>query len=623
MAAAGDVGVLQDEVERILRRLSLEETKEIAVHLQLDDAADLEAKRDVMRLIQEAFDAAADDDARNTLLRGLPIPETQRVNYERLLAPEQVDTHQNVDQIVPQHVGFMNNADDGVQTQDNLQQHAYQNAGGFHPLHGMRNPGAFPVLHQNAVNHAGALYAGIANAGGLYAGAANVGGLHAGATNAGALYAGGGLNAGAANAGGALNVGGANAGGFNMGVVAQNRLLYAQNAVAGGAAAAAAVNARPGGLMQNPRHVAIQNALNAGNQGQNAGAGVAAAQNVLNTGLRPRVPQNAGIRPPAANVAGAQNALNGGQPANLAGIPQFAGPNMQLPFPQYPQQRFVQMFPREFRMTGTICDDITKSMTYLDICRQVSDGRLKGYSDPEILSGMRRIMTTGAVKTIVDSHINKPLEEILLFLRSFLKTETPSELNNRLSQLVQQEGQLAIKFFMDAMEIRQLIVIGSQVEGTHSYDPNLVHSTFLHTIRTGLRDESVRSHMLPFLTESSQVDDNVLIRELHKAVAESEERRKKTEKPLEKKPSLKVNAVESSPELAALIKLVQDNQNQMKVMQEQMGELLKSNPAVRKFKKPGCEACAAANKADSCRHCWKCGDDGHKASETDKCPKSN
>ena len=173
------------------------------------------------------------------------------------------------------------------------------------------------------------------------------------------------------------------------------------------------------------------------------------------------------------------------------------------------------------------------------------------------------------------------------------------------------------------IEIRQLIVVGSQVEGTHSYDPNLVHSTFLHTIRTGLRDESVRSHMLPFLSESSNVDDNTLIRELHKAVAEAEERRKKTEKPAEKKSNVKVNAVESSPELVTLIKVVQDNQNQMKVLQEQMGELLKLNPAVKKFKKPGCEACAAANKADSCRHCWKCGDDGHKASETDKCPKSN
>ena len=616
-AAAGDVGDLQDEVERILRRLTLDETKVIAVHMQIEDVDGVDSQRDVLRMIQGAFDGAADDDARSALLRGLPVPEAQRPSYERLFEPQQMDgdggvPQQNVgDQVVPatnglglQQGNVVNNGGaldtgDDLQ-QNNLQQNPYQNLGGLHPLYGLRNPGGLPQMRQNvhAVNAVGMRNAGFANA---------------------------------------LNPGGVNAGGYDLGVVAQNRLLYGQNVVNGGAAAGA-VNARLDGLVQNPRNAAIQAVLNAGNQAQNAGGarprdlphvqngngGVPAAQNMLNAGPRPRnFPQNAGIRPPAPNVPGGQNAWNGGQPPNnLAGVPMF-DPNMQAQFLQYPQQRFVQMFPREFRMTGTICDDISKSMTYLDICRQVSDGRLKGYSDHEILSGMRRIMTTGAVKTYVDSLVGRPLEEVLLFLRSFLKTETRSELNNRLSQLVQQEGQLAIKFFMEAIEIRQLIVVGSQVEGTHSYDPNLVHSTFLHTIRTGLRDESVRSHMLPFLSESSNVDDNTLIRELHKAVAEAEERRKKTEKPVEKKTNVKVNAVESSPELVTLIKVVQDNQNQMKVLQEQMGELLKSNPAVKKFKKPGCEACAAANKADSCRHCWKCGDDGHKASETDKCPKSN
>ena len=168
-----------------------------------------------------------------------------------------------------------------------------------------------------------------------------------------------------------------------------------------------------------------------------------------------------------------------------------------------------------------------------------------------------------------------------------------------------------------------MIVVGSQVEGNVSYDPKLVHSTFLHTIRTGLRDESVRSHMLPFLSESTIIDDNTLIRELHKAVGEAEERRKKTEKSNEKAKPVKVNVVETSPELAAVMKLLQENQNQMKVMQEQVGELLAANPAVKKMKwkkKGSCSACTAAGKGDSCQHCWKCGDDGHKSPQCTKPP---
>ena len=37
MAAQVDVGVLQDEVERILRRLTLEERRAVAEHLNIGD----------------------------------------------------------------------------------------------------------------------------------------------------------------------------------------------------------------------------------------------------------------------------------------------------------------------------------------------------------------------------------------------------------------------------------------------------------------------------------------------------------------------------------------------------------------------------------------------------------
>ena len=480
---------LRDRVEDLLRTLSLEEITGVANHLQVA-VEDNETRRQIMRKVEAAFDAAEDDAAREVLLRHLPLPEEKREDYQRLLNPEENNEHGNNDraidggggdQVVPQGVG------DGANQ-------AGENGGGQNGNHPPQDP--------------------VQNGPG-----AGLGGM------------------------------------FGQQQQGQNL----NNPVPGGF----------GGMLQNGD-------------------------------VRAPVPNN---------VAGAgYNIWNGGQPQNAQNLQQ----------PQLLQQRAVQMFPREFRMNGTICDDINKSMSYLDICRQIADGRRKGYNDDEMMSGMRRIISTGAVKTYVDSQVDLPLEAVLSFLRSFLKTETPSELNNKLSQLVQQEGQPAIKFFMDAIEVRQLIIVSAQVEGNAFYDPRLVHATFLHTVRTGLRDESVRSHMLPSLSETNLFDDNSLIRELHKAVGESEERRKKTEKVTEKKQSVKVNAVETSPEFSALLKLVQDNQNQMTVLQKQMGEMLKANPAVRRFsKKSGCKACAAANKGDSCQHCFKCGEDGHKA---DKCP---
>ena len=57
-------------------------------------------------------------------------------------------------------------------------------------------------------------------------------------------------------------------------------------------------------------------------------------------------------------------------------------------------------------------------------------------------------------------------------------------------------------------------------------------------------------------------------------------------------------------------------------MQEQMKELLlKVTPNKKNdgWKKPGCQNCQDNNTVATCRHCWKCGEEGHKAQEKDKC----
>ena len=396
------------------------------------------------------------------------------------------------------------------------------------------------------------------------------------------------------------------------------------------------VGGQPQNVGGQPQNVGGQ-PQNVGGQPQNVGAAHGAQNRHVGGfnnlgGFPPNAAQNANIGGGPNNVYLGQNPNVGA--GNFHGVAQnqnlrFPAQNAPFLFPaNFPQQNFpqqqrlVQMFPREFRMNGSISDDISKSMKYLDICRQVADGQRKGYSEDEILSGLRRAISTGSVKTYIDSQANVPLEEILLFLRSFLKERTPAELHNDLSQLVQLEGQEAIKFFMDAIQIRQLIVVGSQVEGNVTYDPRLVNSTFLHTIRTGLRDETVRAHMLPLLSDTNPVDDNTLIRELHRAVGESEERKKKLlemqQQQKKATATAKVNVVESNSELAQVLKQLEENRNQMNVVQEQVKELIVANQKKQPWKRKGCQACTDNNKVNTCSHCWKCGEDGHKSQN---CPK--
>ena len=68
----------------------------------------------------------------------------------------------------------------------------------------------------------------------------------------------------------------------------------------------------------------------------------------------------------------------------------------------------------------------------------------------------------------------------------------------------------------------------------------------------------VRTHLLPFLEVTNMVDDNRLIQELHKVVAESVKRRKKIQsKTLGS--SAKGSVVESNPELSAVLKKLEEN----------------------------------------------------------------
>ena len=598
---------LQDEVERILRKLSLEDIKAVATHLQIGDLDAVDNARTVLRSVQDQFDNAANADARDLLLRGLPIPDAHNANYQRLLEP---------DQVVPNEANMNNNnnGEGGGQGQLNEiaplggvdlvgqvgqvgnppanQQFNFQQLGNNVrpnlPINVLQNG---PQQNNLQQNFGGILGGGLRPqiGGGLPQQHPWLGGVRPG--NSVGIHQNGVTNRGSVQPFGVQNY--ANYAGQQQ----------QQQNVNGGL-----FSVSNQGLQQNaqmPAHdvSGLNNGglLNGGNQG---------------------LQQNAQM--PARDAPGLNDAHHGAAFAQINNGGNIPAQNAQLHpaivFPQQnqPQQRLVQMFPREFRMTGSVSDDIEKSNEYLDICRQVADGRRKGYSDVEIMSGLRRIIAPGAVKTYVDSQMDLPLEDVLFFLRSFLKVRSPAELNNELSQLAQVEGQAAIKFFMDAIKLRQLLIVGSQLEGYVSYDPKLVHSTFLHTIRTGLRDEAVRTYMLPFLAETSQIDDNRLIQELHKAVAEAEERKTKTKKG--DKTAAKVNVVESSPELTAVMKKLEENENQMRAMQEQMKELLTANSKRQNSswkKNAGCQPCKDSNKASSCRHCWKCGHDGHKSQD---CP---
>lgn len=312
--------------------------------------------------------------------------------------------------------------------------------------------------------------------------------------------------------------------------------------------------------------------------------------------------ESTGDSPGSTNLAKADNASASVESAQSAPSSDLSN-LVQASFP---------LFQREFKILGTIHDgtSATKSIKYVDLCGQVAIGRKK-HKEEDIVFAIRRAVAAGtSLKTYIDSK-EMNLSSIMSFLRSYMKERSPTELFNKLSQL-SQDGEDASKFLLDALELRQMILVSSEAEGVIKYDPKLVQTIFLHTLSTGLKDDAIRNHMMPFLN-LEDVADEVLIRELNRACTEEEERRAK-----KRKQKVQVNEIRSNEQdnMALVMKPVLDT---LMMMQEEMKQMrkessLNNNNGRSGFSYKKCQNCITENK-QICKHCWKCCAEGHKSQD--------
>ena len=276
----------------------------------------------------------------------------------------------------------------------------------------------------------------------------------------------------------------------------------------------------------------------------------------------------------------------------------------------------TSMYRREFKISGSIGDGTPRELNYINLCSQINDGKKKGYHPDEIGSAVKRAITPGTgLRTYLDSQPSISLDSMLQFLRSYFREKSPTELFNELTSICQKTEEDASTFLLRALEIRQKVLVASQAEGMISYDTELVRSMFLHSVRTGIRQDSVRTHMQPFLDSSRKYGDEVLIREINVASSEETERTMKQRQIVDEKRKVKVAAaevpgevVDTLRELREELKSLRNEVSEMK--QERLKCKSSTSQKERSCKKSSCEACKKDGK-NQCSHCWKCGQDGH------------
>ena len=99
-----------------------------------------------------------------------------------------------------------------------------------------------------------------------------------------------------------------------------------------------------------------------------------------------------------------------------------------------------------------------------------------------------------------------------------LRRKSSSESYQELACAVQENTEGPLNF-MRAPKLREQVLMSSQEPGSKmQYDKQLVQNVFLHSLETGLIDNTIRLRCRPLL-QDQKLSDNNLINELNLAVA--------------------------------------------------------------------------------------------------------
>lgn len=216
------------------------------------------------------------------------------------------------------------------------------------------------------------------------------------------------------------------------------------------------------------------------------------------------------------------------------------------------------------------------------------------------------------------------LPQLRRILRAHYKERGALELYQELMAAVQSPRESSHDFLIRTMDLRQKVLFASQEDKTTlQYDAQLVRDTFFQALMTGF-EESVRVQMQPYLEATSTTDEELLER-LNIAMNRDQRRQqKRNTKVIQVKPVLtesKEPTGSCSKDHPKTDPAWKTEMDELKREMRQLKDMIKNNQvaAQARPRRPdsewGCSACRQEGLGRACRHCFKCGGDGHRARE--------
>lgn len=333
---------------------------------------------------------------------------------------------------------------------------------------------------------------------------------------------------------------------------------------------------------------------------------------------------------------------------NLPGEPTLQSAREGMVFP-----RELGYLPRrEFKVQGGQVGDQSSDITYNNVCKQIDDGIREGFSDLEIVRGVLKIIRPGIFKEMLMNKDDITLAELKGFLQTHLREKNSTELFQELMCTKQEESETPQQFLYRVMGLKQRILFTSKLADTDiKYSAATVQDVFLHTVYQGFghKHTDIRRELKPLLS-SSGVTDEMILRHVMKITSEENERmrrlgssRRQTvtnthsaqlEPDGAKRPSPKSEGAEPktnqtkpdplkdlTTKVEELTRLVLTMQKEKEQQPTNYGRQYNQNRTQSRRGKPyGCPSCVEQEKQD-CKHCFICGEEGHRAAGCLKRPK--
>ncbi|KAI2652606.1 hypothetical protein H4Q32_005853 [Labeo rohita] len=270
----------------------------------------------------------------------------------------------------------------------------------------------------------------------------------------------------------------------------------------------------------------------------------------------------------------------------------------------------------------------------------------------EIVRGVLRIMKPGIFKEMLINKDDMTVTELKGFLQTHLREKNSTELFQELMCTKQDENETPQQFLYRVIGLKQRILLTSRLADTNiKYSTATVQDVFLHTVYQGFghKHTDIRRELKPLLTNSG-VTDEMILRHVMKITSEENERMKRLgssrrqtvtnahsaqlESDVEKTLSTKSESVESkskqtkpdplrelTTKVEELTRLVETMQKQNQHQLTHNGRQYSQNRTPSRRGKPyGCPSCVEQDRQD-CKHCFTCGEEGHRAAGCLKRPK--